>query len=116
LAELRAAFARLPDFRADPSAAAAIIETAPGVMVEMDEAAALDTDVRLAGQGVMPPFGVDSTNLFDTHQNLCDRAGTSASTMLSWDTGDFVSWYTPIIGDSEKSTNSSSRGSRTTAR
>jgi len=41
-AEMRSASRELPDFKADSNAAETIVETAPGVMVEMGEATAVD--------------------------------------------------------------------------
>lgn len=68
-------------------------------MVEMGEAAAVNKDARLPGQGVVPAFGVDGG---DTHQDLLDRAGRIQLDDLSWDTGDFARWYGPFGSPEEE--------------
>lgn len=102
IADLGAAFKKLPDFKADSAAAENIIKSAPGVMVEMEEAAALDKDARLPGQGVVPEFGVDGGDRSDTHQNLLDRAGNIQLDEESWDTGDFARWNAPLGSPEEE--------------
>jgi hypothetical protein len=100
LAEMVAASAMLPDFLADSTAARDIVMTAPGVMTEMGEAAAIDTDVRLPGQGVVPPYGVDATNLSSTHQDIRNRAENVRYDDMTWHTDDSIRWF-PGIGDKE---------------
>jgi hypothetical protein len=99
LERLRAASRKLPDFQANSTAARLIIEWVPGVMAEMREAAAIDTGVRLPGQGVVAPFGIESGSVSETHMDLRDRAANVSFSGESWDTGDSVSWYAPIVGD-----------------
>lgn len=73
---IRKAFSRLPGFKANSDLAETIIENTPGLAAEMNEAASVDDDVRLPGQGIVPPFGVDSTDFSETHQDLMNRAAT----------------------------------------
>jgi hypothetical protein len=98
---LRGAFKKLPDFKADSEAAEAIIETNPRLAAEMLEAEALDENVRLPGQGPVPKFGLDSTDLSQAHQDIRDRAGNISIDGPTWGTGDAFRWYNPITGDPE---------------
>lgn len=100
MTEMLAASAKLPDFLADSTAARDIVKTAPGVMAEMDEAAAIDEHVRLSGQGVVPTFGVETTDLSDTHQDIRNRAENVSFDNMTWTTADSVNWL-PVIGDEE---------------
>jgi hypothetical protein len=96
--EMVAASAKLPDFLADSTAARDIVKTAPGVMAEMAEAAAIDEHVRLPGQGVVPTFGVDTTNLSSTHQDVRNRAESFGGDDMTWNTADSAKWEVPVIG------------------
>ena len=86
IAEMRTAFERLPDFKADTNAAEIIIETSPGVRSEMTEAGILDRGVRLPGHGPVPAFGVDGAGgVSDIHEDLRRRVlATSAVEPGEW--------------------------------
>jgi hypothetical protein len=81
VAELRRAFARLPDFKADSTAAEDIVETSPGVLAEINDAGVQNKESRLPGQGNVPRFGVDpSDGLSETHEDIRQRAQALAGT------------------------------------
>lgn len=101
LAEMFRAWQKLPDFRADSNLARLIVQHTPGLAREMAEAAALDSDVRLSGQGTVPPFGVDGGNLSGLHAHIRDEAHSFGLSGPTWGTGDFIRWNTPLPGESE---------------
>ena len=87
IAEMREAFRRLPDFKADSNAAEGIIETSPGVLVEIGEAGMVNKESRLPGQGAVPVFGVDGADgVSDIHEDLRRRVlATSGNVPAEWD-------------------------------
>ena len=87
ISEMRQAFKRLPDFKADSNAAEEIIETSPGVLAEIGEAGMLNKESRLPGQGAVPAFGIDGQDgRTDLHEDLRRRvSSTSADLPAEWD-------------------------------
>ncbi|HWS39032.1 MAG TPA: hypothetical protein VN408_40605 [Actinoplanes sp.] len=78
---MQEAYLRLPDFRADSGAAKTIIGTAPGVLAEINEAAAVNTGSRLTGQGAVPPFPPSGI-----HEDIRQRVRATSGPMPGeWD-------------------------------
>lgn len=92
---LDTAYRALPDFRADSTQAERILATTPGLLPEAGQATR-DPGTRLAGQGLVPPFGVDADGLTNQHEVIIDRAALVATDGPTWGTGESLDW---IVGE-----------------
>jgi hypothetical protein len=102
VADLRKAFALLPDLRTDSRQTEEIIKHTDALQHEMTEAAH-DPNVRLPGMGETPSFDdpAVTSSISPDLQDLRDRAATLPGVNVTWDSSDFARWKLGI-GESEE--------------